>query len=346
MAKSRPFTSPKHVAPAAAKYQPIPPEWLEWIATNLLKKVPETSVIEVMQTNGFNMQSCQHAIVHIKQQASFKAAEKQAFDLYKREWLLTSLHKLQSDDPTFHTIPRVHQPTVEWFYTHAWSANRPVIMTGMIDHWPILQRWTAAYLKDNFGHIDIELQYGQNPTGPNGIHLEELRCKKPFAEVINWIEYGQSPEHPFYIAGNNKSFNHAALAELLAEIPPLPPMLETGSLPTFWYGPQGAVTPVHHDGSNNMLIQIRGRKKIKLISACQQSSMYGQDYYYSQVDLDAIDYQRFPLMRDVTIIEEIIHPGEMVFFPVGWYHHVSLLDPCISLACTNYTKPNYFAVDY
>lgn len=106
------------------------------------------------------------------------------------------------------------------------------------------------------------------------------------------------------------------------------------------------MTPVHHDLTNNFMAQVVGRKQIKLISPLHQPLLYNHLHCYSEVDLDNIDFDRFPLFRQVKIHEVTLHPGELLFLPVGWWHHVRALDASITITYTNFRERNDFASVY
>ncbi len=40
--------------------------------------------------------------------------------------------------------------------------------------------------------------------------------------------------------------------------------------------------------------------------------------------------------------EVVLAPGEMLFIPVGWWHHVRALSLSINLAFTNFVRNNSF----
>ena len=46
------------------------------------------------------------------------------------------------------------------------------------------------------------------------------------------------------------------------------------------------------------------------------------------------------------VINPTIGPGEAIFLPVGWWHHVEALDVSISMSFTNFDADNDFVSDY
>jgi hypothetical protein len=39
-----------------------------------------------------------------------------------------------------------------------------------------------------------------------------------------------------------------------------------------------------------------------------------------------------------------LHPGEALFIPVGWWHHVRALDISINVSFLNFPFPNHYAI--
>lgn len=98
----------------------------------------------------------------------------------------------------------------------------------------------------------------------------------------------------------------------------------------------GIVTPVHFDSAHNLLVQIHGRKKLLLFPPQQSRSLYYPclslgHVNYSPVDVEAPDYERFPLFKRATPLEVLLAPGEILFIPVRWWHYARALEPTISL---------------
>jgi ribosomal protein L16 Arg81 hydroxylase len=114
----------------------------------------------------------------------------------------------------------------------------------------------------------------------------------------------------------------------------------------FWLGPAGTVTPLHHDLTNNFMAQVVGRKRVLMAPTISQPHLYNYLHVFSRVDLARIDYQQFPEMRQVRVIECILEPGQILFLPVGCWHQVEALDLSVTMTFTNFLLDNDFSTFY
>ena len=107
-----------------------------------------------------------------------------------------------------------------------------------------------------------------------------------------------------------------------------------------WFGPAGTVTPLHHDTMNILFCQVYGRKLVSLISPDESPWLYNELGVFSEVDFENPDFEVHPLYQHVDRIEVEMNPGEILFLPVGWWHHVRSLETSISVSFTNFVFPN------
>ena len=92
-----------------------------------------------------------------------------------------------------------------------------------------------------------------------------------------------------------------------------------------WFGPVNTVSPAHTDPHHNLLCQVVGVKRVRLFSPDQTPRMYpheGKMSNTSQVDVINPDRDKFPLFTDVEFIEATLSPGDALYIPPGWWHHV------------------------
>ena len=57
-------------------------------------------------------------------------------------------------------------------------------------------------------------------------------------------------------------------------------------------------------------------------------------------------YLQKSLFKHVHIEEVILGPGDLLFLPVGWWHHVTSLDVTVTLTFTNFRWNNDFTPYY
>jgi hypothetical protein len=100
-------------------------------------------------------------------------------------------------------------------------------------------------------------------------------------------------------------------------------------------GGAGCVSPLHFDRTNNFLMQVRGRKEITFFSPDDSEYLYPSTRsggtHLSEIDLEKIDVERFPLFKKTTPFHCIIEPGDVLYIPPLWWHHVRSLDMSISV---------------
>lgn len=150
------------------------------------------------------------------------------------------------------------------------------------------------------------------------------------------------------MTANNDSLNRQALGELWSDIIQVPEYLaqESSNRGFFWFGPAGTVTPFHHDLTNNFIAQVMGRKRLRLIPACEVANVYNHRHCFTPVDGRNIDLQRFPDMAKAEVLECELAPGEILFLPVGCWHVVEGLDVSITIAFINFLCDNDFFSNY
>jgi hypothetical protein len=145
-----------------------------------------------------------------------------------------------------------------------------------------------------------------------------------------------------YLIAHDRLLERTAFQRLFDDIPMTDYIYDKKSRlgRTFlWIGPQGGHTPLHRDLANVYLIQIKGRKLVKMLPPFFTHKLKADSGYFSKTlasELFNIESAK------ENFIQEIIHPGEMLFIPVGWWHDIIALDPVISITGNNFVYPNTF----
>src|SRR6185503_19540532 len=51
-------------------------------------------------------------------------------------------------------VTRISPPSIKYFHSSYVRANRPIVITGLIDQWPALKLWNMEYFAQNFGEVE------------------------------------------------------------------------------------------------------------------------------------------------------------------------------------------------
>eukprot|EP01122_Echinamoeba_exundans_P014173 TRINITY_DN6366_c0_g1_i2.p1 TRINITY_DN6366_c0_g1~~TRINITY_DN6366_c0_g1_i2.p1 ORF type:complete len:516 (+),score=74.58 TRINITY_DN6366_c0_g1_i2:36-1583(+) len=127
-----------------------------------------------------------------------------------------------------------------------------------------------------------------------------------------------------------------------------------------WLGSRGVTAQTHYDQAPNFAAQVYGHKRWILSPPSEAPKMYGYPWLHpfrsqSQVDfaspsVRSIDYRArkggivapttgddFPLFGNITAVEALMEPGDVLYIPPLWYHRVVTEDA--SIAINSWTDP-------
>jgi Cupin-like domain len=254
--------------------------------------------------------------------------------------LLEALGRQFRQSPAGGFIPALSDPTPEEFYSYYFS-NRPLVLRGLTADWPAMGKWTPEYFAERFGDVIVEVMRGRESDPYFEANCDDHRTSLPMSSFVAEVR-NAGRSNDVYLVAKNELLANPKFASLwddfLSPCGILDERCQRGST-RLWLGPAGTTTPLHHDASNILFCQVYGRKLIKLIPPYYHEQLYNRDGCMSDVDLDDVDFRRFPLMRKVLVLEIELQPGEMLFMPLGWWHWVRALDVSISLSFQNFIVP-------
>jgi hypothetical protein len=153
--------------------------------------------------------------------------------------------------------------------------------------------------------------------------VDRITCERPESLYLTqWRIFHQLP---------------SLLQDVDLEDPGLPhPVLATP--PTCYIGPAMAFTPIHFDYAPSLTAQVQGRKRWTLFPPDDKANLYkypwpGALSHFSRVNSfeKLSDFAAFPRLRCTRPIEAVVEEGQMIYVPEGWWHHVEVLEPSISL---------------
>jgi len=320
----------------------IHPEWEKWIAECLLGLTPSTTVVRLLVENGFDEALATEQVSAVMSDPRMTAALCQSRRLVKLESLLAVQRSLANLSSEHGAIARRPTPDAAEFLENYYSANRPVVITGVVNEWDAMRKWTTKHLEEVCGNQIIEVMADRESDAKYEINSERHRRKVRFADYIAMVSEADE-SNDIYLVANNHFLDEREARALRDDLDPLPNFLDTNTMDGrvhFWYGPQGTVTPLHHDTMNILLAQIRGRKLVTLIPPNATPLVYNEVGVYSSVNVEKPDRQAHPLFQWAPQSSVMLNPGEALFIPVGWWHHVRALDESISVSFNNFVYAN------
>jgi lysine-specific demethylase 8 len=226
--------------------------------------------------------------------------------------------------------------------------HRPVILEGVASEWPAFSKWTLDFFETSFPgrRVPIEVWDAAEDERDAGSFLTKTQRVE-----MDWSAYVElcraSPPSKRHYLAQYPIFD--AHPELRADVGSLEPYFAFPAIyprpvrrvltakPLLWLGPGGTVTTLHFDMYQNMFVQLAGRKRFILVSPEQSDLVYyadprfGMFASFSPVDIEQPDLDRYPLVRRVRALECVVEPGEMLFIPLGWWHHVRSFEPSTSM---------------
>jgi hypothetical protein len=267
--------------------------------------------------------------------------------LAKRDWTLQIQGRLAALRPGGLSVPRIDRIDPEVFFAEFYAANRPVVLTGLVDHWPALKKWSLEYLEGAFGGAMVELQGLRDSASDYELVKDRHRAIAPLRDVIAAIRKVEA-SNDFYLTAYNDSANKLALAGLWNDLGPVSILRQESARDGFfWLGPRGTLTPFHHDLTNNLLVQVLGRKHVQLVPSWEVGRMKNAIHCFS--GREPADWDGANAIDDPALpprLECEIGPGDALFLPIGWWHHVEALDVSISMSFTNFAADNDFYSSY
>lgn len=217
------------------------------------------------------------------------------------------------------SVPRVAGLTQAAFLEQYVRPGRPVIVSDGARGWPALTRWTPDYLRKAEEQLRVWVQFVDDRL----FHFEAgvMRLIR-FSHYVDLLTTRKNPAERAYLQGFPISEAPTLGADL--GVPALipPEQLRQSQL---WLG-GGATIPLHFDNFNTLLTQVLGRKRVRLfppgIRDYYPRPLLSRSWQTSRIELERADRAAFPRFPFEAQWDAEFGPGEMLFIPLFWWHHV------------------------
>ncbi len=218
-------------------------------------------------------------------------------------------------------IERRSNLSYEEFKSKYLFPRKPVIITDATAKWKA-SNWTPQWFKETYPDKMVSTDQGEmrmdefidaiteNSDRP-GPFLREQPLKDVFPDLIDNVEPTPSYVLPNWLGGNyfvgriNERLNRESFIEVNFCGRRIFPYLHVDDL-----------------GVHAFITQHYGDKEFIVYPPDQEPYLYrvNEDRFSQIKDVDNPDLEKFPLFAKAKAIRVVLHAGESVFMPCGWWH--------------------------
>jgi len=242
------------------------------------------------------------------------------------------------------------------FETEIVPAGRPVILRGVAADWPVI----AAARRSSRGLADYLLRFDQDRpmgamVGPPRIagrffyndtldgfnfRRQAVKLKAAFDFLLSAEDEAEPPSLAIQSATARSNLPGFERENAM-------PLLDAAVEARVWIGNRVTVA-AHYDPSENIACVVAGRRRFTLFPPDQVGNLYmgpmertPAGTTISLVDFDAPDPERFPRFAEAmeNALVADLEPGDAIYIPYMWWHHVRSLDRVNMLVNYWWTPP-------
>ena len=200
------------------------------------------------------------------------------------------------------------------------NKSQPVILKDFIrPESACWTKWDYDYFKSIAGNEIIDI-FGREEEGQSYVASPPV-ARKSFGEYLDIIS--EAPTELRLFLFNLMKLRPELKKDVLYNDVTGGKILQ--NLPFMFFGGAGAATRNHFDidMSHVFLSQFKGIKRIWLFPNDQSDLMYKLPYnFHSIANLKYSSLEEYPALQYLDGYEALIHPGETLYMPAGWWHYI------------------------
>ncbi len=229
-------------------------------------------------------------------------------------------------DQAIEEIPRVDTLSRADFVRQYLRPGKPVVIRVADGNFWTMERLLAALGDREVSALRTD--GGNLRTSPEaGVHFQRIRLD----EVTRALADGADPGWHVSVP----------LTEMPAAFTDnMPPPVYCADAPFLrsrvWLAAPGTVTPLHWDMPRNFLQLAFGHRRVLLYPPLDGLHVYpnaptSKMPNFSRFDPENPDFEAFRSAQRARPVRGIIGPGEAMYIPPGWWHHVRSLDTSLAV---------------
>lgn len=248
-----------------------------------------------------------------------------------------------SRPPDPRTVPVYEHVEARRFHEAIRPLQQPALLRGLAGHWPAVEqagqgdKAILRYLQELAveGEVDVvvappgiegRLSYTADLSG-----LNFLRGRSHLGPFFERLLRDRGVARPHSLALQSASV--PVLLPGFQQANPLP-LAPEAAVPRIWIG-NALHVATHADLSENIAVNVAGRRRFTLFPPEAINNLYVGPVEFtpagpltSLVDPTRPDFGRFPAFADALAVALVadLEPGDALYIPFYWWHHVQSLD--------------------
>lgn len=240
-------------------------------------------------------------------------------------------------------VPIWEQPTPEIFARDIAPLARPAVLRGIARDWPLVK----LARQSDAACMDALTQFASNepidvvrtdPANEGRFHYSDdmhgvnfARAKASLPAFLHALEQEMHAERPFAMSAQGVLAQDAVPGFAASHPMPFAP---ASAAPRLWIG-NAAKVASHNDPSDNVAVCAAGRRRFTLFPPDQIGNLYIGPLHFTPAGTpismvhvtkpDLARYPRFAAAQAAASVAEL-EPGDGLFIPYAWYHHVEALE--------------------
>jgi hypothetical protein len=222
----------------------------------------------------------------------------------------------------------------------------PVVMEGAADEWECVKKWDPEFLANKYGDDKVSL-IDASPDDYNNVNYNlEMTTLK---DVILSMDEGPIKKYSRF---NSILHDHPELKKDFDKnwLKSMRNLISSGETFQVFIGGKGTKTHIHCASEHNLFTQVYGRKHWIIYPPIYDCVLTPQvtrtPYFHTAFDPDNPDYENYPAMEFLDRYECLLEPGDVLFNPPSYWHHVKNLSGSIGVAFRWFAPYDSFRLDF
>jgi hypothetical protein len=230
-------------------------------------------------------------------------------------------------------------PTVAQFHKEILPSGQPAVLRGIARDWPLViaarqDAHQAMSLLEAGANAQMAIVLRTDPAEEGRFHyckdlqsFNFTRGEGNVAGIIAGLREQENSYRPFAMAA--QAMDAERFFPGFAQSHPMP-LVPLAAGPRLWIG-NAAKVATHNDPVENIAVVAVGRRRFTLFPPSAEPDLYMGPHHptpagarISMVHVTAPDLHRFPrFVSALKVAQEAeLSPGDAIFIPRDWYHHV------------------------